>query len=160
MTNTTILGALPTGNIVWPALLLEDKLLTWWIILAGLLLEFIFVWKGLKCRAAKAVLATCTANLFSTLAGMLLIPLSGILIEVILHIPHQLINSSFFMTFGLLAWIGTFILATLVNVTLEGWIYKLFKLPFYYFGKTFWYFAFANALSVAMAIYFLVISDF
>jgi hypothetical protein len=42
------------ADLVWPALLLEGRILTWWAILAGLIIEYFFVrmitdlsrWKG------------------------------------------------------------------------------------------------------------------
>lgn len=78
-------------------------------------------------------------NAISALAGLILIPLSGILLELLL-IPTGT------GTFDLSHWIADYILVVLLNTCVEGLALKvIFKSPF---KTNFWWLFGANAISV------------
>lgn len=139
------------ANMVWPAVYLEARLFSWWAISAGLVIESIFVLKLFNLPAIKAFIATFCANFVSAVAGIILIPLSGIAWEIF---PGSIFNELFNMgTFNPITWSATFIIACMINVAIEGGVYqKLFKLPFKYKSKTFFWFLIANAFSVGVAL--------
>jgi len=70
--------SLAFADLVWPALYLEQRILSWWAITAGLVAEYLFVRALTRFSIRKSVLATICMNLGSTLIGMALIPLLGI----------------------------------------------------------------------------------
>jgi hypothetical protein len=71
------------ADFVWPALRLVPKLVTWWVILSGLVIEYLFVRKLTGFSIMKSILVDLSMNLASTLFGMLLIPLAGIVSEIL-----------------------------------------------------------------------------
>ncbi|GMW00753.1 MAG: hypothetical protein AMXMBFR84_18900 [Candidatus Hydrogenedentota bacterium] len=142
------LPATCSADLVWPALVLETGLTTWWIIAVGLLVEFVAILWVWKLPPGKAALITLCANLLSTLLGMILIPLAGVAWEVFPGLVFYFVFG--IGTFNPITWTATFILAVLINTFLEGAaIHYLFKQPF---GKRYalWLGA-ANAVSVAVA---------
>ena len=138
------------ANMVWPALYLETRLFSWWAITVGLVIEYLFVRKLFNISPKKAVIATFGANFVSAVAGIILIPLSGIAWEIF---PGLLFMKILDMgTFNPITWAGTFLLACSVNVLLEGVMYKkVFKLPFLFKSKLFLWFLVANTFSVGVA---------
>ena len=112
--------AIPTvayADVVWPALYLEIRLLSWWAIAVGLVIEFLFVRWLFSLAAKRAAIATFSANLASTIAGILLIPLGGILWE---FFPGALYMKALnWGTFNPITWAGTFILASVINALIE-----------------------------------------
>src|SRR3972149_3628116 len=86
---TFILFLIPTtvyANMIWPALLLEGRILSWQIILIGLLIEYPFVRKLTHFSIIKSITADIVMNALSSLSGIVLIPLSGIGWEFINYI--------------------------------------------------------------------------
>lgn len=144
------------ANAVWPAVYLELRLFTWWAISVGLVIEYLFVRKLLLASPPKAVLATVTANIASAVLGIFLIPLAGVVWAIF---PGLVFYHLFDMdTFHPVAWVVTFLLACVVNVVVEGWVYqKVFKLGFFFKSRMFWWFMLANAASVGVAMASLVI---
>ena len=139
------------ANMVWPAVYLEVRLFSWWAISAGLVIESIFVLKLFNLPATKVFIATFGANFVSAVAGIILIPLSGIAWEIF---PGSIFNDLLNMgTFNPITWGATFILACMINVAIEGMVYqKIFKLPFMFKSKAFFWFLLANAFSVGVAL--------
>ena len=138
------------ANMVWPALYLETRLFSWWAITVGLVIEYLFVRKLFNISPKKAVIATFGANFVSAVAGIVLIPLSGIAWEIF---PGLLFMKILDMgTFNPITWVGTFLLACCVNVLLEGIVYKkVFKLPFLFKSRLLFWFLLANTFSVGVA---------
>ncbi|BFM13295.1 hypothetical protein R50072_34480 [Simiduia litorea] len=139
------------GNVVWPALYLETRLFSWWAISVGLIVEYLFVRKVLSAAPFKAVIATSSANVVSASLGILLVPLAGLAWELF---PASIYNYLLgYGTFNPITWAGTFLVACAVNVAFEGLVYKkVFKLPFQYRTRVFWWFMLANSVSVGVAI--------
>ena len=117
------------ANVVWPALYLETRLFSWWAISTGLFIEYFFVLRLLQATPKQAAIATLVANTASAILGILLIPLAGLLWEIFPGIIlSHLLNMG---TFNPVTWVATFILACMVNVAIEGLVYKSwFKLNF------------------------------
>lgn len=142
--------AIAYANMVWPALYLEIRLFSWWAIAVGLVIEFFFVRQLFALPAKRAAIATFSANAASAVAGILLIPLGGIVWE--------LFPGSVYMwaldwgTFNPITWVGTFFIACVINAVLEGLVYRFaFKLDLRFKSKKFWWLVLANAFSVGAA---------
>ena len=109
--------AIALADVVWPALFLETRIFTWWAILIGLALEYLFIRRLFALSPQRAVVATVVANTISALAGLPLIPLSGVAWEIF---PGMLYMSLFkWGTFNPVTWGATFVLACLINTAIE-----------------------------------------
>ncbi len=138
------LAVMPTvvyANIVWPSLYIVQGLLSWYIILAGLIIEFGFIKFFAKQDWLKSALISLVMNVISAAVGFLLIPISGLVTELLLA-PFD------GGTFQLSHWIVSYVFAVLCNVLIEGlsikWIFKI--------RKSFWWLFSANAISVVLCI--------
>ena len=143
------LVAIPVrADVVWPALYLETRLLTWWAVGLGLAVEYLFVRQLFGFGVRRAIVVNVTMNLASTLLGVLLIPLAGIAWELF---PGSLIHWAFDVgTFNPATWAGTFLLAVAINAVLEGLVIRWgFKVPVD--RRIFAGLCVANAISVGMA---------
>jgi len=127
------------ANMIWPSVYIIDQYYSWYVILIGLIVEFFAIKQFLKVNWGKSALIAISMNLISALTGIVLIPISGIVVEF-LTIPFG------GGTFQLSHWILDYIAAVLCNVFIEGLVLKLiFKYPF---KKIFWWLLGANAISV------------
>lgn len=136
------------ANMVWPALYLETRLFTWWAICLSLLIELAAIRAIFQVPWARAGFADVAANAGSTLLGLPLIPLAGIVWELF---PGSLyMRALSWGTFNPITWGATFFIACLLNAAIEGFILKRFlKLPLG--RRRFWLLVLANALSVGVA---------
>lgn len=127
------------ADIVWPALYLVERMLSVWVILAGLVIEFFFVWQITELGVEKSIYADLLMNLASTVIGIILIPVFGLIVVL-----------PFRATFGLAAWIATFCVTVLINTSVEslvllrGFKQRIGKSEFCWLGL-------ANALSAGAA---------
>lgn len=134
-----ILPLVAKANMIWPSIYIVDQYYTWYIIAAGLLIELLAAKFFLKVSWPKSALMVVVMNAISALAGLILIPLSGILLELLL-LPTGT------GTFDLSHWIADYILVVLLNTCVEGLALKvIFKSPF---KTNFWWLFGANAISV------------
>lgn len=134
-----------SANVVWPSLYILEGMLSWYVILLGFAVEIVFVKFFLKETYLKSVLIAFIMNLISTVLGLILIPLSGLVGEVLL-IPFGT------GTFHFTHWLLSYILAILINVVIEGLTVKfIFKNKF---KKMFWWLCMANAVSIIICILF------
>lgn len=137
-----------TADVVWPALYLETRLFSWWAIGVGLVAEYLFVRWLFRLSIQRSAIATLAANGVSAIAGILLIPLAGVIWE--------LFPGSIYMrvlhwgTFNPITWAATFVLACLINTFIEATVYirgcKLLVRR-----REFWWLFVANAVSVGLA---------
>lgn len=143
-----LVPAAANADAVWPALLLEPRLLTWWSIATGLIVEGLLVRWLFSLPLGRAVLACCAANAASTVLGVVLIPIAGVVWEF----PAQLYMRSLgWGTFNPLTWAATFLLACAINTVIEGWVYRRgFQFAFGHRERA-WVFV-ANAVSVGIAL--------
>lgn len=131
------------ANLIWPSIYIAEQYYTWPVIVIGLLIEVFAVKFFLKASWGKSALMAVTMNLISALLGLCLIPISGIVVEI-LTAPFG------GGTFHLSHWILDYIAALLCNVVIEGLALKwIFKYPF---RRNFWWLLGANAISVIICL--------
>lgn len=105
------------ADIIWPALVVEPRLSSWWAIGSGLLVEFFFVRRLTTLDLKMSAVADLTMNAASALLGILLLPLSGLAWEVF---PGIVLSTAFNIgTFKPGTWTATFLLAVFINAVLE-----------------------------------------
>ena len=142
-----IVPGIAHANMVWPAIYLEARLMTWWAIAGGLLIEYLFLRKLFRMSTKKALYADVGINAASAALGIILIPLEGIAWELV---PGMMLYNLNVGTFNPITWAATFLFAILINTKVETSVLKkCFKEQV---GKRgFWGLACANALSVSAA---------
>jgi hypothetical protein len=136
------------ADLVWPALFLAGRLMAWWAIALGLLVELFFVRWLTGFSWAKSIVADITMNAASALLGVFLIPLAGVAWE---FFPGSILYKVFNIgTFNPGTWIATFLFAVFINSALETTVlrYGFKQRPF---KRFFWWLALANAISVGIA---------
>ncbi len=131
------------ADVVWPSLYIVMGMLSIKVIIAGLLAELLFVKFFLKINWLKACFITFVMNLITGLLGIILIPISGLLIELI---------TPFYPTFHWSHWLLSYFSVVLINTFVEGIIIK-FSLK-QSFKKIFCWLFIANTVSVLMCILF------
>jgi hypothetical protein len=67
-----------TVDVVWPALYFSSSYWTWWVILAGLLIELPVVIWSFKLPLKKAIVADLLMNAASAVVGMVALAIAGI----------------------------------------------------------------------------------
>lgn len=137
-----------SANLIWPSLTIVSTYYIWYIILAGLLIEIVAAHIFLKTDWKRSAIMMVVTNAISAILGVLLIPVSGIVVEL-LTIPFG------GGTFDLSHWILDYLCAVLVNACIEGAALKwIFKYPF---KQNFWWLCGANLISVIISILSLII---
>jgi len=81
------------ADVIGPALFLENWLLSVWIILAGLLIEYFLVWRATSLGPWRSIMADVAINAASTVMGIILIPLGR-------HLPGNTFPVFFFTTYS------------------------------------------------------------
>ena len=80
------LQAVP-ADVVWPALFLEKRLLSIWVISIGLVVEWLVLWLGgFGLSWKRAVVVDLVMNAASTIVGIVLILLAGLAWELFAHV--------------------------------------------------------------------------
>lgn len=131
------------ANLIWPSIYIVGQYYVWYVILAGLIFEIIAAKIFLGTNWKDSAWEMFVANSISALVGLLLIPISGIVIEI-LTIPFRT------GTFDISHWILDYICVVLANTCVEGLSLKwIFKHPF---KSNFWWLFFANLISVIICI--------
>ena len=134
-----------SANMVWPSLYIAEGMRSWYVILIGLIVEIIFVKYFLKQSCFKSLLIAFVMNLTSTILGVVAIPLSGFIGEILM-IPFGT------GTFHPAHWLMSYVFAVFSNVLIEGITVKIiFK---HSFKKMLWWLFVANAISVIVCILF------
>ena len=130
------------ADVVWPSLYIAAGMTSLKVIIIGLLIELFFVKFFTNTHWLKASIITVIMNGVTCLLGMVLIPISGIFVEIIP--PHK--------TFHWTHWFLDYLLAILINTLLEGLILKLIlKLKF---KNIFTWLFIANAISILICVLF------
>ena len=137
------------ADVVWPSLLLGGRLFAWWIIVTGLLIEFAFVLWLTRSPPVRAALMTVAMNAASAGVGLIGVPLSGFLWELIATIT--ILPLFHWGTFNPVTWFVSCVLAALLNTVIEvGCLRLVFKVA--WSNRLFWWLALANAITVGMAL--------
>ena len=144
-----ILSSTPVfADVVWPSLYIVAGMLSAKVIILGLLVELLFVKFFTNTPWLKAGLITFAMNLITTLFGLILIPISGLLTEYIM----QPLRTG---TFHWSHWLMSYLVIVLINTLIEGLIIKLtLKLKF---KSIFWWLFVANTMSVLMCVLFMTL---
>ena len=136
------------ANVVWPSLYLGGRLFTWWIIGTGLVIEFFFVLWLTKATLPRSGLMTLAMNAVSAGIGIIGIPLSGIVWELIASITIMPLFD--WGTFNPVTWFVSCVLAALLNAAVETTSLRfLFKVT--WTRRSFLWLALANFVTVGMA---------
>ncbi len=118
-----LVGAIPAAaNVIWPAAILTERLLSWWIIGLSLAIEVLFVWLAFRPTLVHTVMATIAANALSMAAGLFLIPMLGMFVEAALSVSGVGVKINW-DAFSPASWAMTVVLAILFNLGLELAVY-------------------------------------
>lgn len=114
------------ADVIWPGLVVGIGLPFSWAILVGLIAEYPFVKYLARLPWSAAWKPTLAMNAFSALAGLVLIPVGGLGIEI-----GRAVVAPDMGTFNLITWSLTFGLALAVNTTIEAVTLRyMFNVPF------------------------------
>ena len=140
---------MPAGaDVVWPALYITKGMLSLKVIILGLITETIFVKYFAKVDWKKSAITSFLMNLITTVAGIVLIPLSGILSEIVFDFVFHAYDKFGIGTFHWSHWLISYLLVILINTLIEGLFIKHhLRLEF---KQTFWWLLAANGISVIM----------
>jgi hypothetical protein len=137
------------ADVVWPALYLEGRLFSVLPISVGLVAEWLFLYfGGFGLSWKKAIIVDVVMNTVSSVAGIVLIPVLGLLWEIG---PGMVVNRVFNVgTFNPISWIATYLLSACASTAIEASVVKWgFKIPLG--QKRFWILFGANAVSTGIA---------
>ena len=145
---------LTLADIIWTGLMMSSRSL--WIIGAGIMVEWIFVYFICDVSLKKALIVNIAMNAASCVMGLFLIPVLGIVWELSLV---QTVIYHFFHagTFSYPVWIMTVLLAALTNNFLEYYILGRF-LVIRNTATGFGWLYVANVISVSVAVISLIIT--
>ena len=131
------------ANMVWPSIYIVQQYYVWYVIFVGLLIEIVAAHIFLKTNWWRSTVIMFVANAISAVVGLILIPISGIVVEL-LTIPFG------GGTFHISHWILDYLCAVLANTAVEGLSIKwIFKFPF---KSNFWWLFCANLVSVIICL--------
>ena len=129
------------ADVVWPSLYIAAGMVSLKVIVLGLLIELVFVKIFTNINWLKASIITIIMNGVTCLLGVVLIPISGLFVELL---PTK--------TFHWTHWFLDYLLAILINTIIEGLIIKLIlKLKL---KRIFIWLFIANAISILVCILF------
>jgi hypothetical protein len=138
-----------SANLTWPALYVSEGIRAWWVIAAGLVVEWVAIKWLFRLSIWRTTLVDVAANAVSALLGLVLIPVAGIVYEYVLgSILHWAFSWN---TFSHVGWVVNAVLAATVNVAIELLVMRsLFKLPLSRRAK--WVLFAANLVTALMAL--------
>jgi hypothetical protein len=137
------------ADMVWPALVLEQRIMSVVPIMAGLVTEWLALWfGGFGLSWRRAAVIDVVMNAVSSALGIALIPALGFVWEVFPGaVLYRLFNVG---TFNPGTWAATFVIAVLATTAIEAAVVRWgFKVPLD--RRRFWILCAANCVSVAMA---------
>jgi len=125
-------------------------MLTWWAILAGLIVEYFFVRRITDLSFSRAAWADVAMNAASALLGVVLIPIAGLIWEIFPGIVlYKVFNIG---TFNPGAWAATILMAAGLNTFIERFaLRRFFKQPVAG-RRAFWLLFLANAIGISLAV--------
>ena len=136
------------ADVVWPSLYIAVGMLSVYVIIAGLLIEWLFVKYFTDTNWLKAGLVAFGMNLITCLLGIILIPISGLLVEFIMYPVSP-------ATFHWSHWLMSYLVIILMNTLIEGLVIKLALKQ--KFKSVFWWLFGANTISVLICILYMVL---
>ena len=144
-----ILTILPANaNVIWPSLYIAKGMLSFKVIIAGLIIELLFVKYFTKIVWKKALIIATLMNLVTAVLGIALIPLSGLASEFVFDFVFHAYDKFGIGTFHWSHWLVSYILVVFINTFIESLFINLtlkFKIK-----KIFWWMLIANGISVLL----------
>ncbi len=131
------------ADVVWPSLYIVAGMESFAVIAAGLAVEIPFVKFFVKVSWARALLLAIVMNLTTAVTGIVFIPVSGIVVEILL-IPTGT------ATFHLIHWVISYAAVAAVNALAEGATLRLIQKQ--RIRSTFSWLLAANAFSVLFCV--------
>jgi hypothetical protein len=121
------------ADVVWPVTILfgiqlEYRLVSVPVIVSGLVVEWLFIYFGLRLNWVKATIVDVTINAASAIIGLAAIPISGVAVWDFFHetIISPLLKGGTFMP---LTWVAIYVLAVAITTAIEVIVAKAaFKL--------------------------------
>ncbi len=142
------------ANMIWPAAVLASRLISWPTIVFGLCLEFLVLIFAIRLSVTKALLSTVAMNFASTLLGVFLIPLLGLVWEIGPgQVAHRMLSVG---TFNPITYVGTFVIAVAVNTAIEGAVLSRLNMGLSRKSSLLWLIA-ANTVTVGIVAYSFVV---
>ena len=142
------------ADVIWPALFLAERRWSVWVIVLGLLIEALLLWRAFALPARRALWASLVINTVSLLLGTVLIPTVSFLWEAM---PGRLIYALLGAgTFSPVSWLGSTLVISFINTVLEGPVLRrFFGVPFT--RRTVCWLMLANLCSVGLALLSIVL---
>ncbi len=72
-----------SANLIWPSIYIVQQYYAWYVILVGLIIEIVAAHIFLKADWKRSAIVMLVPNVISAVLRLLLIPLSGILVEIL-----------------------------------------------------------------------------
>lgn len=111
------------ANVIWPAAILTERSLAWWIVPLSLVIEFFFVWAAFRLTVADAVWTTIGANAASAAVGLFAVPYLGVLFAAVLYTTS--VGAAIdWEDFGVADWAVTFFMAVAFNLAIELAVFR------------------------------------
>ena len=142
------------ADVIWPSLYIAKGMLSFQVILVGLIVEILFVKYFARINFKKALVVSIVMNLITTILGIILIPLSGLGIEFIFDFVFHFYDKFNIETFHWSHWLMSYLVIILINTIIECFYIKLaLKLKI---KETFCWMLTANGISVFLCFLFLL----
>ena len=140
------------ADVVWPALVLSGYLLSAPVIVVGLAVEVACLRFLLAMSWRRSVVAGVTMNLVSCVLGILLVPLVGLVWEVVPGLVlYKVLNIG---TFNPGTWLATFVMAAATNALVEAATLR-FAFGIAFSRRVLAILTVANCASISVAVYFM-----
>jgi hypothetical protein len=120
-----LLAFLPTAalaDVIFPALILTERLFSWWIIAATILIEAGFVMLAFRLTPFNALCASLAANALSAMIGVWTLPYSGLYTEVAIN--NAGLTTEMGWAFSPEDWVVAFLLGLAINLVIELAVYR------------------------------------
>ena len=144
------------ADVVWPSLYIVGGMLSLYVIIAGLLIEWLFVKFFTDTTWKKSALVTFLMNLITCLLGIILIPISGLGVEILFDFVFRVYEKFGIGTFHWSHWLASYFAIILINTLIEGLVIKLMLKQ--KFKSVFWWLFGANTLSVLICVLYMALN--
>jgi hypothetical protein len=110
------------ANVIFPGLILSDRLLAWWIIAATIFIEAGFLMLAFRLPPVNALFASLAANAASAVVGVLILPYAGLYTEIAVNKAG--LTTDVGWAFSPQDWAVAFLLGLAINLVIELAVYR------------------------------------
>jgi hypothetical protein len=142
------------ADIIWPALVVEERLVSPWVIGLGLLVEFYFIRRLTTLSFWRCVLADVVVNAVSAILGLALLPFVGTTWDFLADFALDSVFN--FQSISSGGWLLLFFCSVLINALVETALLR-FVFKQHEWFRIFWWMCLANAITVGIAFISLMI---